>query len=137
MKMNSLIMILLLILTLTAEASNQEKGNNGFGNICEKNNPCENGGICGYTRGGYICKCQKGWEGDDCSEKSPIIDEKEIQLSGYKKGYADMAETFCLGIFNSQDCFECTPKSHAECKPPNCKWKSTPHSSNHFYCGTH
>uniref|UniRef100_A0A8W8NXK6 EGF-like domain-containing protein n=1 Tax=Magallana gigas TaxID=29159 RepID=A0A8W8NXK6_MAGGI len=67
MKMNSLIMILSLILTLTAEASNQEKGNNGFGHICEKNNPCENGGVCGYTRGGYICKCQKGWEGDNCS----------------------------------------------------------------------
>lgn len=42
------------------------------GNICEKNNPCENGGICGYTRGGYICKCQKGWEGDDCSGKNSV-----------------------------------------------------------------
>ncbi len=36
------------------------------GNICKKDNPCVNDAICGYTRGGYICKCPAGWEGDNC-----------------------------------------------------------------------
>lgn len=39
-----------------------------LGHICEKSNPCENDAPCGYTRGGYICKCPAGWKGDDCDE---------------------------------------------------------------------
>lgn len=38
------------------------------GHICEKNNPCVNGATCGYTRGGYICKCPVGWQGANCDE---------------------------------------------------------------------
>lgn len=38
------------------------------GNICEKDDPCENGATCGYTHGGYICKCPIGWQGDDCNK---------------------------------------------------------------------
>lgn len=36
------------------------------GPICEKDNPCVNDAICGRTRGGYVCKCPAGWEGDNC-----------------------------------------------------------------------
>lgn len=37
-------------------------------NFRTQDNPCENGAVCGYTRGGYICKCPAGWKGDDCDE---------------------------------------------------------------------
>lgn len=37
-------------------------------NICEKYDPCLNGGMCGNICGGYICKCTVGWEGENCEK---------------------------------------------------------------------
>lgn len=28
--------------------------------------PCQNGGTCRNTAGGYVCECMPGWEGKDC-----------------------------------------------------------------------
>lgn len=62
------ITIILSILTTIESRNERQQGNNGIGHICEKNNPCVNGATCGYTRGGYICKCTVGWQGENCDE---------------------------------------------------------------------
>ena len=28
--------------------------------------PCQNGGTCRNSNGGYVCECMPGWEGKDC-----------------------------------------------------------------------
>eukprot|EP00105_Crassostrea_gigas_P001767 XP_011414059.1 PREDICTED: neurogenic locus notch homolog protein 1-like isoform X1 [Crassostrea gigas] len=60
--------IVVSIATAIASRNQKEQQNNGIGHICEKNNPCVNGATCGYTRGGYICKCPVGWQGENCDE---------------------------------------------------------------------
>ncbi|KAI1701447.1 EGF-like domain-containing protein [Ditylenchus destructor] len=49
-----------------------EKNSTGL-NICEKANPCQNGGICVFDptkESFYYCQCKSGYTNDNCTEKS-------------------------------------------------------------------
>lgn len=35
--------------------------------------PCQNGGTCRNTAGGYVCECMPGWEGKDCEHGKPCL----------------------------------------------------------------
>ncbi|KAH3813034.1 hypothetical protein DPMN_141482 [Dreissena polymorpha] len=36
-------------------------------NECVTGVPCQNGGSCSNTNGGYLCTCPPGWKGENCS----------------------------------------------------------------------
>nr|XP_022311560.1 delta-like protein C isoform X2 [Crassostrea virginica] len=60
--------VIILCLSVASAKKNPVTGNNGIGHFCEREQPCQNGGTCGYTRGGYICKCPPGYQGYDCQQ---------------------------------------------------------------------
>ena len=67
------------------------------GHFCEREQPCLNGGTCGYTRGGYICKCLLGYQGYNCQEGNtnmrlswPFKDF--IDLLKMKSSYRELAK---------------------------------------------
>ncbi|KAF6198555.1 hypothetical protein GE061_008303 [Apolygus lucorum] len=57
---------------------NKFVGNNGTKVGCTErdsfcsSSPCKNGGTCADSWGTFICQCEEGWSGHDCSQSVPL-----------------------------------------------------------------
>ena len=53
-------------------------------NECKEDDPCAENNIieCVNSYGSYECRCENGWEGEDCTEEKKYCEEDELCLNG-------------------------------------------------------
>ena len=52
---------------------------------CDRNNPCQNGGICSGTVLSYQCSCAEGYTGTNCESKYILVTEMKNNILTWKK----------------------------------------------------